>query len=118
MLNQQHKFDNIYSSINNKEDLSESLRAFEMVFRSGLRISQPQVFDETVVNEDSKWLAACDFVLSRYNRCIDNNEDIRSAFQREREIFKAKNSKYYAILDEIGNALYKGDINSLYEVGK
>lgn len=111
--NQQHKFDNIVSSINNKEDLSENLRSFEMEFLSGLRVSQPQIFDEIGVKEDSKWLAAYDFVLSRYNRCIANNEDIRSAFQREREIFKAKNSKYYAVLDEIGNALFKGEPPSM-----
>lgn len=84
-----------------------------MEYLSGLRVSQPQIFDEIGVKEDNKWLAAYDFVLSRYNKCIENKEDIRSAFQREREIFKAKNAKYYAVLDEIGNALFKGEAPSM-----
>lgn len=107
--NQQNKFDNIVSSINNKEDLPDNLRTFEMEYLNNVRVSQPHIFDEIAVKEESKWLAAYDFILSRYNNCIENSEDIRSVFQREREIFKAKNAKFYSVLDEIGNALHKGE---------
>jgi len=114
--NQQNKFDSIVSSIKNKEDLSENLRTFEMEYLNEVRVSQPHIFDEIAVKEESKWLAAYDFVLSRYNNCIENNGDIRSIFQREREIFKAKNAKFYSVLDEIGNALHIGETPTMKQL--
>ncbi|WP_104381351.1 AIPR family protein [Sphingobacterium sp. HMA12] len=114
--NQQNKFDKIVSAINNKEDVSDNLRAFEMEYLNEVRISQPNIFDKIAVKEESKWLAAYDFVLSHYNSCIENKGDIRSVFQREREIFKAKNAKFYSVLDEIGNALHKGEAPTMKEL--
>ena len=114
--NQQNKFDTIVSSINNKEDISDTLRAFEIEFRNEVRVNQPQIFDQISVKEQSKWLAAYDFVLSRYNNCIENKEDIRSVFQREREIFKSKGAKFYTVLDEVGNKLYNGDSPSMKDL--
>lgn len=114
--NQQNKFDHIVSAINNKEDLSDNLLEFEIEYLNEVRVSQPHIFDEILVKEESKWLAAYEFILSKYNKCIENNEDIRSIFQREREIFKAKGGKYYTVLDEIGNTLYNGESPSMRQL--
>lgn len=109
----QHKFDNIVSSINNKEDISENLRSFEMEYLSGFVLRNLKFLMRLQSRRIANgWLPMilCYRVITDVSR---NKEDIPSAFQREREIFKAKNAKYYEVFDEIENALFKGEAPSM-----
>jgi hypothetical protein len=116
---QRHKIDHIINCIVNKNDISEEHLLFEDELVHQVRASKPEIFDQITEDPDESWEASLNLVTGLYNKCIEQSNDILSAFQRQREIAKSRGAKYYAVYDEIGKLLAEGKapgIRQLYSV--
>jgi hypothetical protein len=116
---QRYKIDQIINCIVNKNDISEEHLLFENELVHQVRASKPEIFDLISAEPDASWEASLNLVTSLYNRCIEQSNDILSAFQRQREIAKSRGAKFYAVYDEIGKLLAEGKapgIRQLYSV--
>ncbi|RRB06858.1 AIPR family protein [Larkinella rosea] len=102
------KFDHIIYSIGNLTDISDSYCSFEQEMTNKIRSENPEVFDRIDVDENNAWLKAFDLITTIYNQCIENGQDLISAFQRQREIARQKGLKYDSVYDEIGKSLKEG----------
>ena len=105
---QRNKLDDIINCIINKNDITEEHLNFENELIHLIRSTNPETFDEINISMDESWQASFDLVTGIYNNCLEHSENIVSAFQRQREIVKAKGAKFYSVYDEIGKLLHEG----------
>lgn len=116
---QRNKIDHIINCIVNKNDISEDYLLFEEELVHQVRASKPEIFDQLTTRPDESWEAPLNLVTSLYNKCLEQSNDVLSAFQRQREIAKSRGAKFYAVYDEIGKLLAEGKtpgIRQLYSV--
>ena len=81
--------------------------------------TNPEIFDKIDIAMDESWQVSFDLVTKIYNNCLERSENILSAFQRQREIVKAKGAKFYSVYDEVGKLLNEGKtptMNHLFSV--
>lgn len=116
---QRGKMDHIINCIVNKNDISQEHLDFERESVHHVQSSKPEVFDTINVEPDQGWQDAFDLVSRIYNRSLEESGNVQSAFQRQREIAKAKGAKFYSVYDEIGKLLSEGKsptMRQLYSV--
>lgn len=116
-VSQRAKIDHIINCIINKNDISEAHCYFEKELINHVRSENPEIFEKINYEEKSHWIDNLNEIVNIYNHCLKEGKDIRSAFQKERELVKLKGGKFYAIYDEIGKALEQGKLPSMKNIG-
>lgn len=105
---QRNKIDHIINCIVNKNDITDEYLSFENELIHLVRSTNPETFDKIEISMDESWQASFDLITSIYNNCLEQSENMLSAFQRQREIVKAKGAKFYSVYDEIGKLFSEG----------
>ena len=94
-------------SIINKLDIDNKLVSFESSITNRLRVEVPSFFD-TIDRSDNLLYLTMDYIISNYNKCINDKKNILSEFQKIESIAKAKHIKYASVFDQIGKNLVEG----------
>lgn len=94
-------------AIINKKDIETDLVSFESILTNKLRVEVPNFFD-SIEREESFLYNTLDYVITHYNKCINEKKDILSEFQKIEAIAKVKQIKYASVFDQIGKNLIKG----------
>ena len=103
-------------AIINKKDIDDDLISFESSLTNKFRVEVPDFFDN-IEREESVLYNTLDYVITHYNKCINEKSDILLEFQKIEAIAKAKQVKYASVFDQIGKNLVKGippTINQMY----
>jgi predicted ester cyclase len=98
---------NLVHAIINKKDIEEDLVSFESSLTNKLRIEVPDFFDN-IEREESLLHKTLDYIITHYNKCINEKNDVLLEFQKIEAIAKAKQIKYASVFDQIGKNLIKG----------
>ena len=109
-------FRDLVHAIINKKDIEDDLVSFESSLTNKLRVEVPDFFDN-IEREESVLYNTLDYVITHYNKCINEKSDILLEFQKIEAIAKAKQVKYASVFDQIGKNLVKGippTINQMY----
>jgi hypothetical protein len=111
-----HKLEQIIAAIDNKEDIQPQHFEFENALLDKIRIVNPGFFDSVNYEEDTSLRNSLDFIVKKYNDSVGNNEDIVSKFSAIKQLAAAKKAKYPPVFDEIGRALFEGNLPALDQV--
>ena len=98
---------NLVHAIINKKDIEENLVSFESSLTNKLRIEVPDFFDN-IEREESLLHKTLDYIITHYNKCINEKNDVLLEFKKIEAIAKAKQIKYASVFDQIGKNLIKG----------
>lgn len=113
---QVNKLDYMVQCINNKIDIPVAFCEFEEEVTHKIRIEDPEIFDQIQVVENGEWYKSFEIIFRIYNNCLENGDDIISAFQRQREIARLKGAKFYSVYDEIGKTLKGGKSPTIKQI--
>ena len=102
-------------AIINKKDIEDDLVSFESNLTNKLRVEEPVFFD-SIEREESLLYITLDFVIKRYNKCINEKNNVLLEFQKIEAIAKAKQIKYASVFDEIGKNLVEGTPPSIKQL--
>jgi len=97
----------IEHSIINKLDIDNKLVSFEGNITNRLRVEVPSFFD-SIERIDNLLHRTLDYIISNYNKCINDKKNVLSEFQKIEAIAKAKQIKYASVFDQIGKNLVEG----------
>ncbi len=114
--NERNKFSNISALIQQREDLTTDLVNFENNLIQKIRINYPDVLDKIVIEENTILENTLNYVVKKYNSCIEKGEDIISNFDKIGMIAKAKGIKFDSVFNEIGKRLKSGDAPSFKQI--
>lgn len=114
--NERNKFSNISALIQQREDLTTDLVNFENNLIQKIRINFPDVLDKIVIEENTILENTLNYVVKKYNFCIEKEEDIISNFDKIGMIAKAKGIKYDSVFNEIGKNLKLGKAPSVKQI--
>ncbi len=114
--NERNKFSNISALIQQREDLTTDLVNFENNLIQKIRINYPDVLDKIVIEENTILNNTLNYVVKKYNSCIEKGEDIISNFDKIGMIAKAKGIKYDSVFNEIGKNLKIGESPSVKQL--
>lgn len=114
--NERNKFSNISALIQQREDLTNDLVNFENNLIQKIRINYPDIFDKIVFEENTILENTLDYILKKYNSCIEKGEDIISNFDKIGVIAKAKGIKFDSVFNEIGKKLKMGEAPSIKQL--
>ncbi|WP_298309210.1 AIPR family protein [Flavobacterium sp.] len=114
--NERNKFSNISALIQQREDLTTDLVNFENNLIQKIRINFPDVLDKIVIEENTILENTLNYVIKKYNSCIEKEEDIISNFDKIGMIAKAKGIKYDSVFNEIGKNLKLGEAPSVKQI--
>ncbi len=81
--------------------------SFENTITNKLRVEVPSFFD-SIERENNLLYSTLDYVVSHYNKCINEKKNVLSEFQKIESIAKAKQIKYASVFDQIGKNLVEG----------
>lgn len=114
--NDKSRLSKLSSSIQQIEELSEDLIKFENNFINKIRINKPEIFDQIKIENNNLFKNTLDFIISKYNKCIENHDDIIQTFDKISLIASAKNVKYNSVFSEIGKKLKAGAAPSIKQI--
>lgn len=114
--NDRAKLSNIAALIQQRGDLTTDLVKFENNLIQKIRINYPDILDKIVIEENTILENTLNYVVKKYNSCIDKEEDIISNFDKIGMIVKAKGIKYDSVFNEIGKKLKLGEAPSVKQV--
>ena len=73
-------------------------------------------FFDSIEREESLLYITLDFVIKRYNKCINEKNNVLLEFQKIEALAKAKQIKYASVFDEIGKNLVEGTPPSIKQL--
>ncbi len=114
--NERNKFSNISALIQQREDLTTDLVSFENNQIQKIRINYPDILDKIVFEENTILVNTLNYIIKKYNSCIEKGEDIISNFDKIGMIAKAKDIKYESVFNEIGKNLKLGESPSIKQL--
>lgn len=114
--NERNKFSNISALIQQKDDLSSDLISFENDQIKKIRYTYPEVLDKIIVEENILLKNTFDYIIKKYNSCIEKEEDIISNFDKVGTIAKAKGVKFDSVFNEIGKRLKNGNAPTVKQI--
>ena len=91
-----------------KDDLIPDLISFEESLIHRIRVNNPEVFDRILYTPNILIESTLNYVIRKYNNCIDKSEDLIVTFEKIGDIAKAKDIKYNSVFIEIGKLLNSG----------
>ena len=94
-------------SIINKLDVDDKLVSFENTITNKLRVEVPSFFD-SIERDDNLLHSALEYIITNYNKCINDKKSVFSEFQKIEAIANAKKIKYASVFDQIGKNLVEG----------
>lgn len=106
--NEKNKLSNISALIQQKENLTSDLVAFEENLIQKTRIYQPEIFDKLNYETNKLLEETFNYVVKKYNSTIENSENIVSVFEKLGSIAKLKGVTYDSVFSEIGKTLNDG----------
>ncbi|QJP33932.1 AIPR family protein [Nonlabens sp. Ci31] len=103
----QRSLSGLVHAIINKKDIEDDLVSFESSLTNKLRVEVPDFFDN-IEREEVLLYNTLNYVITHYNKCINEKNDVLLEFQKIEAIAKAKQVKYASVFDQIGKNLVKG----------
>ncbi|NRS87838.1 hypothetical protein HNQ02_000748 [Flavobacterium sp. 7E] len=115
--NEKDKLSSISAAIQQKSNLTKDQINSEGVITQKIRVNKPEIYDQ--INYESNKLLedTFDYIVAKYNSCIDECENINSVFDKIGAIAKVKQAKYDSVFSEIGKTLNDGfspDVKQIY----
>lgn len=107
--NERNKFSNISAIIQQREELTNDLVNFENNLIQKIRISYPDILDKIIFEENTILENTLNYIVKKYNSCIEKGEDVISNFDKIGMIAKSKGVKYDSVFNEIGKILKLGE---------
>lgn len=114
--NDKARLSKIISSIQQMEELSEVLIKFENNFIQTIRTNYPEIFDQINIENNNLLKITLDFIIKKYNLCIENQEDIIKTFDKVSIIANTKDVKYNSIFSELGKRLNTGEAPTIKQL--
>ncbi|WP_084625895.1 AIPR family protein [Flavobacterium soli] len=106
---EKNKLSNISATIQQKDDLTPELILFEESLMHRIRINNPEIFDQISFTPNVLIENTLNYIIRKYNNCIDKSEDIIVAFEKIGDVAKSKEIKYNSVFIEIGKLLNSGN---------
>lgn len=103
----ERRLSNLVHAIINKRDIEDDLVSFESSLTNKLRVEVPEFFD-SIEREESFLPSTLDYVITHYNKSINEKTNVLLEFQKIEAIAKAKQIKYASVFGQIGQNLIKG----------
>ena len=98
----------IINSIKKNLDISDILISFEKKIVSEIRMANPEIFDNMKIEPNYIYTNTLDFIINKYNKSIQSNEDVETAFKRIEQQAILANAPYYIVYKTIGKQLKEG----------
>ena len=114
--NDKTRLTKLIASIQQNEELSQELIKFENIFLQKIRINNPEAFDSVNTINDNLYKKTLDYIVKKYNACIENNEKIIPAFEKISFVAKSKSIKYDSVFNEIGKILSIGEAPTIKHI--
>jgi len=114
--NERSKVSNITALIQQRDELTEDLVNFEDNLIQKIRINYLDVLDKIIFEENSLLENTLNYVIKKYNSCIEKGEDLISSFDKIGMIARSKNIKFDSVFNEIGKKLKSGDTPSIKQI--
>lgn len=106
--NDKTKITRIIGLIQQKDELSEELIAFEEKLIHNTRFNHPEIFDKIEYDQNTLLEDTFNFVVKKYNSSINNSENIISEFEKVGQVATIKGAKFASVFMEIGKRLNEG----------
>lgn len=103
----ERRLSSLVHAIINKLDIDDKIISFESSLTNKLRVEVPHFFD-SIEREMSLLYNTLDFLITRYNKCINEKSDVLQEFHKIEVIATAKQIKYASVFSQIGKNLIKG----------
>lgn len=114
--NERNKFSNISALIQQREELTTDLVNFENNLIQKIRISYPDILDKIIFEENTILENTLNYIVKKYNSCIEKGEDVISNFDKIGMIAKSKGVKYDSVFNEIGKILKLGEAPTIKQL--
>jgi hypothetical protein len=114
--NERSKVSNIAALIQQRDELTEDLVNFENNLIQKIRINYLDVLDKIIFEENPLLENTLNYVIKKYNSCIEKGEDLISSFDKIGMIARSKNIKFDSVFNEIGKKLKSGDTPSIKQI--
>lgn len=98
----------IINSIKKNLDISDILISFEKKIVSEIRMANPEIFDNMKIEPNYIYTNTLDFIINKYNKSIQSNEDVETVFKRIEQQAILANAPYYIVYKTIGKQLKEG----------
>lgn len=98
----------ITALIQQKDELSEELIAFEEKLIHNTRVNYPEIFDKIEYTQNTLLEDTFNYVVKKYNSSIKNSENIIFEFEKIGQVATIKGAKFASIFIEIGKRLNEG----------
>ena len=113
---EQYKLEQLITSIESGDEIQPQYLDFESALLNNIRLTTPDFFDNMISGVDSLWKNTLDFIVTIYNKAIDDNKDVVGEFSVVRQMAAAKGAGNTAVYDEIGRILNLGQTPTLQQV--
>jgi hypothetical protein len=110
------KIDQIISAIIKLEDLDENILDFEKVFTFEIRKKNPELFDETNVNQSFHLENTLNSIIKQYNYALEKNIDINDYFKSLESKMVLNGNEQSSVYSLIGSNLNKGIPPTIKEI--
>lgn len=114
--NDRTKLSNIAALIQQREELTTNLISFENNLVQSIRINYPDILDKIVIDGNTILENTLNYVVKKYNSCIEKEEDILSNFDKIGVIAKTRGIKFDSVFNEIGKKLKSGEAPTVKQI--
>lgn len=115
-LRKEEKISKVLHALKIRKDIGEQGILILEELLEMIRINQPEVLDNTVIESDEALANSLNGIIGQYSLCKSNQMDVISEFQKSSAIASAKGIKYSSVFTSIGENLKKGIAPSLSQV--
>jgi len=106
--NDKMRLTRITALIQQKDELSEELIAFEEKLIHNTRVNYPEIFDKIEYSQNTLLEDTFNYVVKKYNSLVNNSENIISEFEKIGQVATIKGAKFASVFIEIGKRLDEG----------
>lgn len=106
----------IINSIKKNLEISDVLISFEKKLIYEIRMNKPELFDNMKIEPNYAYTKTLDFIINKYNKAVQLNDDIESVFKRIEQQAILSNASYYIVYNTIGKQLKDGIPPTIHQV--
>jgi hypothetical protein len=106
----------IINSIKKNLEISDVLISFEKKLIYEIRMNKPELFDNMKIEPNYSYTKTLDFIINKYNKAVQLNDDIESVFKRIEQQAILSNSLYYIVYNTIGKQLKEGIPPTIHQI--
>jgi len=115
---EKNKLSLIIACIQQQKIISQDLISFENNLMLKMRLNSPHILDDINYKENENLILTLNYIISQYNFCLENDEDIISVFEKIVSIAKVKGLAIDPIFLEIGKILKAGETPNVGQIYK